>query len=89
MPGTKISPPLRRSAASRRCWVLLDQHYNAWLYKEGVLRTASDAYDATDLENVTAHLTNHCVQVRGAVQLAAKPDAALLTAPATLEAPLC
>eukprot|EP00052_Salpingoeca_macrocollata_P016890 m.136582 g.136582 ORF g.136582 m.136582 type:complete len:383 (+) comp20198_c0_seq3:222-1370(+) len=45
-----------------RIWVLLDHNYRIKMYKEGVLRTASDAYAPDDLENVTSHLTNHCVQ---------------------------
>lgn len=45
-----------------RCWVLLDHEYNIHLMKEGVLRTSSEPYDASDLNNVTSHLTNHCIQ---------------------------
>ncbi|XP_070576734.1 tubulin--tyrosine ligase-like isoform X2 [Ptychodera flava] len=45
-----------------RCWVLLDHSYNIHLYKEGVLRTASDPYDPSDFKDTTGHLTNHCLQ---------------------------
>ena len=44
-----------------RCWVLLDAEYNIHLYRQGVLRTSAVAYDATDLSNRFAHLTNHCI----------------------------
>ncbi|XP_006825271.1 tubulin--tyrosine ligase-like [Saccoglossus kowalevskii] len=45
-----------------RCWVLLDHQYNIYLYKEGVLRTASDPYKPQDYSDTTGHLTNHCLQ---------------------------
>ncbi|XP_077991284.1 tubulin--tyrosine ligase-like, partial [Glandiceps talaboti] len=45
-----------------RCWVLVDHEYNIYLYKEGVLRTASDPYNPTNHKDVTGHLTNHCLQ---------------------------
>ncbi|EDV29149.1 uncharacterized protein TRIADDRAFT_52733 [Trichoplax adhaerens] len=45
-----------------RCWVLLDHKYDIYLYREGVVRTASDAYDPSNLDKVTSHLTNHCLQ---------------------------
>eukprot|EP00056_Hartaetosiga_gracilis_P008547 m.122185 g.122185 ORF g.122185 m.122185 type:complete len:406 (+) comp12934_c0_seq10:46-1263(+) len=45
-----------------RCWVLLDSHYNVYVYKEGVLRTCSEEYDGADLDNVISHLSNHCIQ---------------------------
>lgn len=57
-------PPSHLANVLPSCWALLDQRFNAWLYQEGVLRTASDAYDASDFENTTAHLTNHCIQAR-------------------------
>ncbi|KAK7466611.1 hypothetical protein BaRGS_00037268 [Batillaria attramentaria] len=44
-----------------RCWVLLDLFYNVYLYREGVLRTASEPY-TEDLSQLTQHLTNHCLQ---------------------------
>lgn len=45
-----------------RCWVLLDANYNVYLYEEGVLRTASESYQRENLDDVTSHLTNHCLQ---------------------------
>jgi len=44
--------------------VLLDHDYNIHLFKEGVLRTASDPYTAEDLSQsqLTSHLTNHSLQ---------------------------
>lgn len=45
-----------------RCWVLLDANYNVYLYEEGVLRTASESYQSENLDDVTSHLTNHCLQ---------------------------
>lgn len=43
-----------------RCWVLLDSDFRVHLYRQGVLRTSSVAYDS-DLGNRFAHLTNHCI----------------------------
>lgn len=45
-----------------RLWVLLDHKYDIHVFKEGVLRTASDPFDMNDLDKVTSHLTNHCLQ---------------------------
>uniref|UniRef100_K1QWW9 Tubulin--tyrosine ligase n=1 Tax=Magallana gigas TaxID=29159 RepID=K1QWW9_MAGGI len=45
-----------------RCWVLLEANYNVYLYEEGVLRTASESYQRENLDDVTSHLTNHCLQ---------------------------
>ncbi|KAK7103151.1 tubulin--tyrosine ligase-like [Littorina saxatilis] len=59
-----IHPPLLLSHRRKfdiRCWVLVDLFYNVYLYRQGVLRTASDSY-TDDLSHVTAHLTNHCLQ---------------------------
>lgn len=44
-----------------RCWVLVDASYGIHLYRHGVLRVASAAYDPTDVNNRFAHLTNHCI----------------------------
>ena len=44
-----------------RCWVLVDSAFNVHLYRHGVLRTSAVAYDASDLGNRHAHLTNHCI----------------------------
>lgn len=46
-----------------RCWALLDHKYTIYVFSEGVIRTSSEPYDATDLKNITSHLTNHCIQV--------------------------
>ena len=47
-----------------RCWVLLDHNYEAWLYREGVLRTTSTAFtlDPAKLSDPFVHLSNHCIQ---------------------------
>ncbi|XP_019569556.2 tubulin--tyrosine ligase isoform X1 [Rhinolophus sinicus] len=45
-----------------RSWVLLDHQYNIYLYREGVLRTASESYHADNFQDKTCHLTNHCIQ---------------------------
>ncbi|XP_013398641.1 tubulin--tyrosine ligase isoform X2 [Lingula anatina] len=45
-----------------RSWVLVDTQFDIYLYKEGVLRTSSEPYNATDLTDLTSHLTNHCLQ---------------------------
>ncbi|XP_053567924.1 tubulin--tyrosine ligase [Bombina bombina] len=45
-----------------RSWVLVDNQYNIFLYREGVLRTSSEPYNASDLQDMTSHLTNHCIQ---------------------------
>jgi len=65
-----ISNPLLLEGGGRkfdmRCWVLLDAEYNIHLYRQGVLRTSAVAYDASDLTNRFAHLTNHCIAVEHA-----------------------
>jgi hypothetical protein len=45
-----------------RCWVILDSCYNAWIYKEGVLRTTSTSFNLDDLSDAFTHLSNHCIQ---------------------------
>lgn len=45
-----------------RCWVLLDSNYNVYFFREGVLRTASESYKPENYNDVTSHLTNHCLQ---------------------------
>ncbi|XP_058507259.1 tubulin--tyrosine ligase [Solea solea] len=45
-----------------RSWVLVDHQYNIYLYREGVLRTSSEPYKSSDLQDMTSHLTNHCIQ---------------------------
>jgi len=42
--------------------VLVDHQYNIYLYREGVLRTSSEPYNSSDLQDMTSHLTNHCIQ---------------------------
>ncbi|KAJ8309584.1 hypothetical protein KUTeg_014458 [Tegillarca granosa] len=56
------SDVLCRKTAMIRCWVLLDSHYNVFLFREGVLRTASEPYNPSDYNDVTSHLTNHSLQ---------------------------
>lgn len=46
-----------------RVWVLLQSPYSIFVYSQGSCRTASSAYDLSDLTNSVAHLTNHCLQV--------------------------
>ncbi|XP_048338248.1 tubulin--tyrosine ligase isoform X2 [Sphaerodactylus townsendi] len=43
-------------------WVLVDHQYNIYLYREGVLRTASEPYNSSNFLDKTCHLTNHCIQ---------------------------
>ncbi|XP_015442942.1 tubulin--tyrosine ligase isoform X3 [Pteropus alecto] len=45
-----------------RSWVLVDHLYNIYLYREGVLRTASEPYHVDNFQDKTCHLTNHCIQ---------------------------
>ncbi|XP_056423166.1 tubulin--tyrosine ligase [Hyla sarda] len=45
-----------------RSWVLVDNQYNIFLYREGVLRTSSEPYNDSDFQDMTSHLTNHCIQ---------------------------
>nr|XP_060610453.1 tubulin--tyrosine ligase [Anolis sagrei ordinatus] len=45
-----------------RSWVLVDHLYNIYLYREGVLRTSSEAYNSANFLDKTCHLTNHCIQ---------------------------
>ena len=40
----------------------MDHNLDIYLYNEGVLRTASEPYDPANLDHVTSHLTNHCLQ---------------------------
>ncbi|XP_046349218.2 tubulin--tyrosine ligase-like [Haliotis rufescens] len=60
-----IDSPLLLSGGRKfdiRCWVLLDATYTIYLYREGVLRTASEEYAPDRLDHLTAHLTNHSLQ---------------------------
>lgn len=40
----------------------MDHQYNIYLYREGVLRTASEPYHVDNFQDKTCHLTNHCIQ---------------------------
>ncbi|XP_046578237.1 tubulin--tyrosine ligase-like [Haliotis rubra] len=60
-----IDSPLLLSGGRKfdiRCWVLIDATYTIYLYREGVLRTASEEYEPDRLDHLTAHLTNHALQ---------------------------
>jgi hypothetical protein len=46
-----------------RCWIILDQEYNVWMYKEGVLRTTCVPFSLSDLSDAFVHLSNHCIQI--------------------------
>eukprot|EP01062_Namystynia_karyoxenos_P019776 TRINITY_DN17465_c0_g1_i1.p1 TRINITY_DN17465_c0_g1~~TRINITY_DN17465_c0_g1_i1.p1 ORF type:complete len:750 (+),score=178.06 TRINITY_DN17465_c0_g1_i1:88-2337(+) len=48
-----------------RTWVVLTPQYDIWMYREGVLRTASEQYALGDLSDRLSHLTNHCIQETG------------------------
>ncbi|XP_023573131.1 tubulin--tyrosine ligase [Octodon degus] len=50
------------SDGSETSWVLVDHQYNIYLYREGVLRTASEPYHVDNFQDKTCHLTNHCIQ---------------------------
>jgi len=60
-----LAPPRLSGATwlAGRSWVLLDSNYDIYLYRQGVLRTASEPYRPGDWDDVTSHLTNHCIQV--------------------------
>ncbi|KPA84184.1 tubulin-tyrosine ligase-like protein [Leptomonas pyrrhocoris] len=45
-----------------RVWVLLMSPYSVYAYAQASCRTASASYDMSDIRNVHAHLTNHCLQ---------------------------
>ncbi|KAG5475747.1 hypothetical protein LSCM4_04332 [Leishmania orientalis] len=47
-----------------RVWALLVSPYSIYAYSQASCRTASVPYDVTDITNIHAHLTNHCLQVR-------------------------
>jgi len=60
-----VHNPLTLAAGGRkfdmRCWVLVDATYGIHLYRHGVLRVASAAYDVATTGDRFAHLTNHCI----------------------------
>lgn len=46
-----------------RAWVLLlSPRYDIYVYTQASCRTASTPYDASDVNDRYAHLTNHCIQ---------------------------
>lgn len=45
-----------------RVWVLLMSPYSIYAYAQASCRTASAPYDMSDIKDVHAHLTNHCLQ---------------------------
>jgi len=49
-----------------RCWVLVDAFFNAYMYREGVLRTCSAPFtlDPNADCDPFVHLSNHCVQTQ-------------------------
>jgi hypothetical protein len=56
-----------------RLWVLLGAGYEVRLWREGVLRTCSVAFDLSDLDDAFAHLSNHCIQTEAATYGAFEP----------------
>jgi hypothetical protein len=48
-----------------RSWVLVTPRRAIYVYRDGVCRTTSEPYDAADVANSLAHLTNHCLQEQG------------------------
>eukprot|EP00668_Euglena_longa_P006136 GGOE01007266.1.p1 GENE.GGOE01007266.1~~GGOE01007266.1.p1 ORF type:complete len:464 (-),score=122.67 GGOE01007266.1:374-1765(-) len=48
-----------------RTWAVLGPKFDVWLYREGVMRTSSELYTPSDLDNILSHLTNHCLQEKG------------------------
>lgn len=49
-----------------RLWVLVDPDYRVFAHRQGVCRTSSVRYDPDSLRDTLGHITNHCVQERGA-----------------------
>lgn len=49
-----------------RLWVLFDADYRVFIHRQGVCRTSSCRYDPDALTDTLSHITNHCVQERGA-----------------------
>eukprot|EP01059_Diplonema_ambulator_P027842 TRINITY_DN46511_c0_g1_i1.p1 TRINITY_DN46511_c0_g1~~TRINITY_DN46511_c0_g1_i1.p1 ORF type:complete len:296 (+),score=30.38 TRINITY_DN46511_c0_g1_i1:50-889(+) len=48
--------------ADIRSWVLLTHDLSVYVYRKGVLRTASTLYKPEEYSNDLGHLTNHCIQ---------------------------
>ena len=47
--------------------MLLDHDYRIFVYKDGVLRTSSEVYEAHEYDNLTSHITNHSLQEANSV----------------------
>lgn len=41
---------------------MVDRQFNIYLFREGVLQTASELYQVDNFQDKTNHLTNHCIQ---------------------------
>eukprot|EP00755_Sulcionema_specki_P006518 Sspe_Gene.35704::Locus_17282_Transcript_1_1_Confidence_1.000_Length_2805::g.35704::m.35704/K06047/TTL; tubulin---tyrosine ligase len=48
-----------------RVWVAVTPHFDIFVYREGVLRTASERFQLHNLDDELSHLTNHCIQEHG------------------------
>jgi len=50
-----------------RVWVLITEDFNAYLFKEGYIRTSSSPFviDLNDVDNKFVHLTNNAIQKHG------------------------
>ena len=44
-----------------RVWVLLNHELDFYVFKEGYIRTSSEAYQAGDENNPFVHLTNNAI----------------------------
>ena len=44
-----------------RVWVLLTQDMDVYIFKEGYIRTSSQAYTPDDIDNPFIHLTNNAI----------------------------
>eukprot|EP00756_Hemistasia_phaeocysticola_P001259 Hpha_TRINITY_DN10892_c0_g1::TRINITY_DN10892_c0_g1_i1::g.23118::m.23118/K06047/TTL; tubulin---tyrosine ligase len=56
---------IRNRKFDMRVWVLLTPGFEIYVNKEGVLRTASEPFNMSDLGDTLSHLTNHCIQETG------------------------
>jgi hypothetical protein len=48
-----------------RCWVLVDANYGVHLYRHGVLRVASAAYNAADVSDRFSHAPRRSIPCHG------------------------
>jgi len=48
-----------------RVWVLVTKDFCIYLHRQGVMRTSSELFSLTNIEDNLVHLTNHCVQNQG------------------------